>query len=498
MTKQLNKHLCMATMVMGITLFNSAMAVEVHKDRKGDTLAIGITTADSDREHAPFSPLPPHNPYTGPSGTSTMHGNSASSDSTYNPGPGNGPVTINSQNLNAVFPTILMGSDGLLVAVGVHYLNQTPYVYLLDPDTLSVLATQKLVKSTTSDLAGGIYSYMDPQNRLVLVNAAGYLQRIAHTQQFDGTWTLTISESINIGYSTVVGLVPDYDGRIWFATAQGVSNGEGAVVGYYDPKTKKISVYTLPNGEQVANSISASPDGVAVASTSALYLFRAKNNIASQIWRQLYDQGPARKPGQLSWGTGATPTFFGPNTGFEYITITDNASPQENILVYKARSGKLIGSQPFLTARVNSGTEDSAIASGKSIFVPSTYGYNYPPSATTGPSEPASATFEGGMQRVDVLPNERGLVTVWMNQALASTTVPRLSIKDKLIYTVTIDQTTGVYSLVTINPDTGEVTNTTPLGSGDNYNTLQMVGNIAPTGILYQGTVNGLFSVKAD
>ena len=453
---------------------------------------------ESAGKHAPFSPLPPHNPYMGPSGTSTMHGNSASSDSTYNPGPGSGPVIINMQNLNAVFPTILMGSDGLLVAVGVHYINQTPYVYLLDPNTLSVLATQKLVKSTTSDLAGGIYSYMDPQNRLVLVNSAGYLQRIAHTQQSDGSWMLTINENINIGYSDVVGLVPDYHGRVWFATAQGVSNGEGAVVGYYDPKTKQISVFTLPNGEQVANSISASPYGIAVASTSALYLFKAKNNIASQIWRQPYDQGPARKPGQLSWGTGATPTFFGPITGFEYVTITDNASPQENILVYKVRSGKLIGSQPLLTAGVNSGTEDSAVASGKSIFVPSTYGYSYPPSATTGPSEPVSAPFIGGMQRVDVLPNGKGLVTVWMNQALESTTVPRLSIKDKLIYAVTIDQTTGVYSLVTIDPDTGGITNTTPLGSGDNYNTLQMVGNISPSGILYQGTVNGLFTAIAQ
>ena len=45
------------------------------------------------------------------------------------------------------------------------------------------------------------------------------------------------------------------------------------------------------------------------------------------LWSQTYDRGPARKPGQLSWGTGSTPTYFGP-TGVDYLTIVDNASPQ--------------------------------------------------------------------------------------------------------------------------------------------------------------------------
>ena len=134
-----------------------------------------------------------------------MHGNAASSDATYNAGPGAGPLTINQTSQSAVFPTILMGSDGLLVAVGTRYLNQTPYAYLLDPKSLAVLASMKLVKSTTSDLAGGIYSYLDAQNRLVLVNASGYLQRISHTQQSNGSWSLTVTESINIGYPDVVG-----------------------------------------------------------------------------------------------------------------------------------------------------------------------------------------------------------------------------------------------------------------------------------------------------
>ena len=489
--------------VDGVHYFPDPAIIKVVNDGKKfliknsrETLTEDLLTLRFTSSELAFKPLPPGNPYMGPEGTSTMHGNAASSDATYNRGPGAGPLTINQTSQSAVFPTILMGSDGLLVAVGTRYLNQTPYAYLLDPNSLAVLASMKLVKSTVSDLAGGIYSYLDAQNRLVLVNASGFLQRISHTQQSDGSWVLTVTESINIGYPDVVGLVPDYQGRVWFATAEGVSANTGAVVGYYDPSNGQISAFTLPAGEEVANSISSAPDGVAVASTYALYLFRAEGGAATQVWRQVYDRGPARKPGQLSWGTGATPTFFGPLTGYEYLTITDNAAPQENILVYNARSGKLIGSLPFLTANVNSGTEDSPIGMGNSIFVPSTYGYVYPPSATTGPSEPSSAPFVGGMQRVDVLPGGAGLTTIWSNQTLPSTSVPRLSAKDNLIYTVVVNQNTGAYSLVTVDPATGLPMSSTLVGNSSNDNTLQMVGTIAPGGKLYQGTINGLFSAQ--
>ena len=444
-----------------------------------------------------FQPLPPANSFMGPAGTSTMHGNAASSDSTENAGPGSGPISITRKSFAGVFPSILMGSDGILVAVATKYINETPYVYLLDPDTLDELATMKLVKSETSELAGGIYSYLDEQNRLVLVNAAGLLQRIAHSQSLDGSWTLTAEDSVQIGYDDVVGIVPDYEGRVWFATAAGASDTSGAVVGYYDPSTLEIETITLPDGEEVANSISSSPDGVSVASTYALYLFRTENGKVTQVWRQTYDRGTSRKPGQLSWGTGATPTFFGPDTGYEYLTITDNADQQENILVYQSSSGNLLGSVPFLTAGANSGTEDSPIGSGRSIFVPSTYGYAYPPQATSGPSSPATAPFLGGMQRVDILP-DGSLNTVWINQSLASAAVPRLSITDNLIYTVTTDQSSGLYSFTTINPDNGSIVSSTPIGSSINDNTLQMVGTISSKGVLYQGTVQGLFSVKAQ
>lgn len=443
--------------------------------------------------------LPPANPYMGPPGTATMHANAASSNATTNPGPGTGLVSSTSQGFGAVFPTILMGSDGMLVSVATKFSDKTPYVYLLDPTTLDSLATMKLVKSTTSDLAGGIYSYLDNNDRLVLVNANGDLLRISHSQQTSGSWQLTVSSSVPIGYPDVVGLVPDYQGRVWFATAQGTSGTSGAVVGYYDATMNQTSAFTLPAGEQVANSISSSPSGVAVASTAALYLFQSGSGGPQQVWRETYDRGPARKPGQLSWGTGATPVFFGPTTGYEYITITDNASPQENILVYSTTSGTLIGSVPFLTAGVNSGNEDAAIAVGNSIFYPSTYGYQYPASAESGTSVPASAPFVGGMQRVDVLPDGSGLTTVWQSGTIMSAAEPRLSLADNLIYTISLDTSSGTsaYNLITVDPANGMVLSSTFVGSGLGSNPLQMVSMISPSGVLYQGTEGGIVRVQA-
>ena len=82
-----------------------------------------------------------------------------------------------------------------------------------------------LPASSISFLAGGIYSYLDHQDRLVLVNADGNLLRIAHSQQAGGTWQLTVAESVPVGVPDVVGIVPDYAGNVWFASAQGATTG---------------------------------------------------------------------------------------------------------------------------------------------------------------------------------------------------------------------------------------------------------------------------------
>jgi hypothetical protein len=445
-------------------------------------------------------------------------------------------VVNSNMSLNATMPSILMSENGALVCVGVGTALETastPIVMLISPKTLKLLDQKILIKPESGNLAGGLYNYIDNMGRLVLVNASGELQWYSNNYNpIDDTGTLTLEKSLAIGQPLVVGLIPDYQGRVWFATQGSLTdNGPQSIVGYYDPVTNQTNTYVLPAGEMVGNSISSSPSGIAVATTSALYLFNADSqNSVENIWRTEYENSGVRKPGQLTPGTGSTPVFFGPNTGYEFLVITDNATavnsnnliPAEHVNIYDVTGGTLV-SQRNLLASNNSGTENAPIAVGSRIFIPSTFGYWYPPpSETPSTSIPAltASPFAGGLQGMTL--NGSNLLIDWgSGNTISSSALPRLSLADNLIYTVVANsETTGSgprpsttvdYSFAVIDASTGTIvgspyflSSNSFAGSYPNYlntssykwNTLQMTGVISPTGVFYQGTAGGLFSVQ--
>jgi hypothetical protein len=281
----------------------------------------------------------------------------------------------------------------------------------------------------------------------------------------------------------------------------------------------------------VGNSISSSPSGIAVATTSALYLFNVNSqNSIQNVWRTEYENSGVRKPGQLTPGTGSTPVFFGPQKGYEFLVITDNATaansnnliPSEHVNVYDVANGSLISQSNFLSSN-NSGTGNAPIAVGSRIFIPSTFGYWYPPpSETPSTSVPAltAAPFAGGLQGM-TLDGGNLLVDWGSGNTILSSALPRLSLTDNLIYTVVANSetkgsglsssTTVDYSFAVIDPGTGKIVGSpyflgsnTFSGNYPNYlntstytwNTLQMTGVISPTGVFYQGVAGGLFSVQ--
>ncbi len=255
----------------------------------------------------------------------------------------------------------------------------------------------------------------------------------------------------------------------------------------------------LPAGEQVANSISSAPSGrVAVATTHGIYELNADNTGQPQImWRAAYDRGSARKPGQLSWGTGSTPTYFGPSDGADYLTIVDNADNQVQLLVYRSGSGQLVCSQPVLT-QGGPGSENSPIGIGRSAFVASTYGYPYPTTPTDAdPAVPPTAPFVGGMTRVDV--DDGGCHTVWDNKA-RSAAVPHLSTADGNIYTITRvgpPETTPLdaYKYAVVDPETGAVEAEQLLSGTIVADTLQTSPLITKDGKVMQGTITGIMRI---
>ncbi|WP_440446446.1 hypothetical protein [Nocardia amamiensis] len=444
-----------------------------------------------------WGPLAPRNPFLGPTGTATMHGDAGSSDATPLAGPGGRVAAVTAFPLAAACPTLLEGSDLLVVALCTAIAGQTPTVYLLDPSALGPLpAPLAALPLTKGSLLGGVYAYLDNDNRLVVVDGAHRMLRVRHERDVAGAWRLVSEESADLGSvvpfgDNVTGLVPDWSGNVWFATGQGV-------VGFVT-QTGRVAALTLPAGEQVTNSISAAPSGlIAVATTHALYELGADAfGDPEIIWRAAYDRGSARKPGQLSWGTGSTPTYFGPDTGADYLTIVDNADGQVNALVFRSGTGQLVCTVPVL-AEHDAGSENSPVGIGRSVFVASTYGYPYPALPEgAGPAVPPSAPFTGGMTRIDVRDN--GCQTVWDNR-IRSAAVPRLSTADGGLYTIARvgpDYPTPLdgYVFTVVDPDTGAVTSSYPLPGTITHDPLQTAPLITHDGRLLQGTITGILRV---
>ncbi|MGW0181831.1 hypothetical protein [Nocardia sp. NPDC003345] len=444
-----------------------------------------------------WGPLGPANSYLGPLGSATMHGDAGSSDVTPLAGPGTGWVTPSGDPLAAACPTILQGSDGMVVALCTAIVDRAPTVYLFDPAKGPLGAPAAKLGLTRGSLLGGVYAYLDNENRLVVVDGERRLLRIGHTADHDGAWSLVVDESTDLtgaipAGDAVTGLVPDWAGNVWFATGAGL-------VGTVAPGGA-VATHPLPAGERVANSISSAPGGVAVATTHALYELRAADSGAPQVlWRAPYDRGPARKPGQLSWGTGSTPTYFGPGDGTEYVTIVDNAADRVHLLVYRSGTGELVCDRPVL-AQGGPGSENSPIGIGRSVFVAGTYGYPYPTVPDdAGPAEPAVAPFTGGMTRVDI-DAQGGCHTVWDNK-VRSAAVPKLSLADGNIYTVIrlgLGLTTPLdgYAYGVIDAATGEVKAKHPISATIVADTLQMAGLTTANGELWQGTITGIMRIR--
>jgi hypothetical protein len=107
---------------------------------------------------------------------------------------------------------------------------------------------------------------------------------------------------------------------------------------------------------------------------------------------------------------------------------------------------------------------------------------------------------------VDVRADGSGCDLKWDNR-VRSAAVPRLSTADGKLRTVlrepVIPGTTSTsvldpYHYAEIDPESGAVTRTKWLGSGFIFDTLQMVGSIAPGGVVLQGTTTGVLRITAE
>lgn len=103
----------------------------------------------------------------GPSDTSLMHGDPASTDSTGNRGPGRGARLAASSVPGGACAATFIGSDGMPVSLCTQFVGTSrptfaaPSVVLFDPRTAQPLASRQLAKG---GLLGGVYGYLDDRD----------------------------------------------------------------------------------------------------------------------------------------------------------------------------------------------------------------------------------------------------------------------------------------------------------------------------------------------
>lgn len=450
------------------------------------------------------------NPYLGINSLATMHGDAQSSDATPFAGPGDpgvgGSWKVTFTNHWAACPTILAGQDGYIQALMTQFLGsdaklRKPKLAIIEPASGAQLGAMEI---PTGALLGGVYAYLDADSNLVMVDGANALTWISHSQDGMKVWVsrrIDLTDAMKLEPKDhVVGIVPDWHGRIWVASERGV-------VGLIDPKRNVVRLTKLQQyspTERIDNSISACPQGVSIITSYAIYMLGADASTSKPriIWSHSYDRGTKQKPGQLSHGSGATATFFGPN-GSDYVMLSDNADRQEKLIVYRSADGSAVGEGPLFTPGA-SGTENSMIGVQNSIVGACTFGYPYAQYPDTKPAYRAQVA--PGMERWDVNDDASGITLKWRNNGIYSAAVPRLSTADNLIYTC--ERPRGPAGVLTgpvvyacaIDMDSGRVVHrqrlprlANLLAGGDPS---QMVGVIDKHGVWWQGTIGGIYRIS--
>ncbi len=183
-----------------------------------------------------WGPLAPPNPFMAPLGLASMHNDAESSNTEPLAGPGAGLVRSGGYQLLAACPTTVQGRDELVLALCTAVLGEAPTVYLIDPrGVLADPLPLARLRLTKGSLLGGVYAYLDNNDNLVVIDGSNHLFRISHAKDGPlGGWKLSISQSTDLSSAIAsgdssIGLVPDYQGNVWFATANGVVGYRQAV-----------------------------------------------------------------------------------------------------------------------------------------------------------------------------------------------------------------------------------------------------------------------------
>ncbi len=368
----------------------------------------------------------PQHPFLAANGSSSMHNDGWATDAYQGAGPlGDRPEVDTAWLGLEECATLAFDTHERLVALCGDL--EGPVLHVLDRETMRPLATRRLPdrpdvpgKRPWENLCAGAYFYLDTSDRAVVATTDRHILQVA-TSDSSGQPRLRVTRDYPVAEAVpasdcLIALMPDWSGRIWFVTQDGR-------VGTVDPASGRVAVHDL--GEEVANSLAVDEGGVYVVTVDALYRMRADASGRPEVaWRTAYDRGTRQKPGQLTRGSGTTPTILPGGR----VAITDNAEPRMNVAFYDTGTGRQVCRAPVF-GKGRSATENSLVSVGDGVIVENNYGYSGPTSTLLG-----RATTPG-LARVD-LDGDRCSVA-WTSSEVAPTSVAKASLATGLVYAYT-------------------------------------------------------------
>ncbi len=429
----------------------------------------------------------PQHPHLAANGRSSMHDDGWASDSY----PGAGPLGRNPAVQTAWYgleecATLAFDQHERMVALCGDL--RGPALHVLDRD-MRPLATRKLPdrpdvkgKRPWENLCAGAYFYLDNEDRAVVATTDDRILEFA-TADPDGAAALTRERSFDVSgdlptHDCLIALMPDWSGLIWFVTQDGR-------VGTVDPATSQVGVSDLDEG--IYNSLAVDEQGVYVVTDTALYRMRAdRSGRPHAQWRAAYDRGAEQKPGQLSRGSGTTPTVLPGGR----VAITDNADPRMHVAFYDTATGRRVCQAAVFGADA-SATENSLVSVGDGVVVENNHGYSGPQSTLLGRAS------SRGIARVDL--DSEGCKVAWTSDEIAPTSVPKVSLQNGLVYAYTKRPNwwgVSAWYLTALDARTGRTAFSVRTGLGTLMNNHYSAVTLAPDGSAYVATLAGMVRVR--
>jgi hypothetical protein len=419
-----------------------------------------------------------------PNGRSSIHDDGFQSDSYWIPGPLGRDMSVLSNSQAGDCASVTFDSRGRIVTVCVGV--EGPRLVLMDANTLDTLATMQLppripgTGSIFNDFAGGGYFYLDDKDRAVVPTTTRHLFVVAVKDAgFTVERDYDLTQVVPLG-DKVISALPDWSGRLWFASTKGV-------VGTIAPAGGEVRARQL--NEDISNSFAVDDQGgVYVVTRKAMYRLDAGGDGSPEVtWRVEYPNSGIAKPGQSDAGSGTTPTVMDGRR----VAIADNADPM-NVVVYRTApqvSGPREVCRQAVFARGASSTDQSLIAARNSIVVENNYGHSGPTSVNDG------KTTTPGIERVDLNKSGRGCHKRWHSDEIAPSVVPKLSIETGLVYTYTKPRRsddTDAWYLTALDFCSGRTAYRQLAGTGLGYNNNFAPVTLGPGGAAYVGALGGL------